>query len=109
MREIIQKIIATESEAKLTVEAARAESDRILSEVQKKGHDLIEQARLETLIEADKIMEAAVKTAEVEKQRRLTDAAAEIESQIRLDPAGKERVIKEVIRIVRYLLCRSNG
>jgi vacuolar-type H+-ATPase subunit H len=43
MRDVIQKIIATESEARLTVEAARAEADRISSDAQKKGHDVVER------------------------------------------------------------------
>jgi len=100
MRDVIQKIIATESEAKLIVEAARAEADSILSNAQKKGHDVVEQARQETLIEADKILEAAVKAAEQEKQRRLTDAVVEIESQIRLEPATREWAVEEVMRCV---------
>ena len=37
MREIIQKIIATESEAKHIVEAARAEADRISVRRSEKG------------------------------------------------------------------------
>lgn len=100
MREIIQKIIATESEAKLTVEAARVEADQILSEAQKKGRDIIEKTRQEVLVEAEKILETAVEAAEREKQKRLADAAVEIENQIRLDPASRERIVGKVIRCV---------
>ena len=100
MREIIQKIITTESEAKHIVEAARAEADRISSDAQKEGHDVVERARQEALIEAGRIMQAAVKTAEREKQRRLTDAAAEIESQIQFEPASRKSAIEGVIRCV---------
>ncbi len=100
MRDVIEKIIATESEAKLIVEAARAEADRILSEAQKKARDPIERARQETLIEAERIVETAVEAAEREKQVRLVDAAAEIENQIQLDPAGRKRIAEKVIRCV---------
>lgn len=100
MRDVIQKIIATESEAKLTVEAARAEADRISSDAQKKGHDVVEQARQEALIEAGRIVDAAVEAAELEKQYRLTDAAAEIESQIQLEPASRKKVAEAVVRCV---------
>lgn len=100
MRDVIQKIIATESEAKLTVEAARAEADRILSDAQKKGHDVVELARQQALIEAGRIVEAAVEAAEREKQYRLTDAAAEIESQIRLEPASRKKAAEKVVRCV---------
>jgi len=100
MRDVIQKIIATESEAKLTVEEARAEADRISSDAQKKGHDVVEQARQEALIEAGRIVDDAVEAAELEKQYRLTDAAAEIESQIQLDPASRKKAAEAVVRCV---------
>ena len=100
MRDIIEKIIATESEAKLIVEAARTEADQILSEAQKKGRDIIEKTRQEVLIEAEKILEIAVETAEREKQQRLADAAVEIESQIQLEPASRESAVERVIRCV---------
>ncbi len=100
MRDVIQKIVATENEAKLAVEEARAEADRILSDAQKKGHDVIERARQEALIEADKIVEAAVEAAEREKQDRLADAVTEIESQIQLEPATRKWAVEEIVRCV---------
>ena len=100
MRDIIQRIIATESEARLTVEAARAEADRILSDAQKKGHDVVERARQEALIEAERIVETALEAAEREKQYRLADAAAEIESQIQLEPATRKWAVEGVVRCV---------
>jgi vacuolar-type H+-ATPase subunit H len=100
MREIIQKIIATESAAKNTVETARAEADSISSAAQKEGHDVVERARQEVLIEAERIVEAAVEAAEREKQRCLADAAIEIESQIQLEPASRKSAIEGVVRCV---------
>jgi vacuolar-type H+-ATPase subunit H len=100
MRDVIQKIIATESEARLTVEAAKVEADLIMSDAQKKGRDIVERARQETMIEADRIVEAAVEAAEREKQCRLTDAAAEIESQIQLEPAVRQWAVEEIVRCV---------
>jgi vacuolar-type H+-ATPase subunit H len=100
MREIIKEIIATESEARRIVETARADADRILSDAQKKGHDLVERARQETLIEAEKIVEAALEAARQEKQARLADAAAEIDDQIQFDPAEKKSAVEEVVRCV---------
>ena len=100
MRDVVQKIIATENEAKLIVEAARAEADRILSEVQQNGRDVIERARQEALIEAGKTLETAVETAGREKQHRLADAAAEIERQIQLDPANRKSAVEGVVRCV---------
>ncbi len=100
MRDVIQKIIATESEAKLIVEAARAEADQILSEAQKKGRDVVDQARQEAIVEAGKILEKAVETAQREKQNRLADAAAGIENQIQLDPVSRKSVVEKVVRCV---------
>jgi vacuolar-type H+-ATPase subunit H len=100
MRDVIQKIISTENEARLTVEEARAEAERIMSDAQKKGYDLIERARQETLIEAKKIVDASVEEAERKKQSQLAHAAAEIENQIRLDPATRQLAVEGVVRCV---------
>ncbi len=100
MRDEIQKIVATESEAGLIIEAARAEADRILSEAQKRGRDIIDQARQEAHAESLKIIDSATSLAEQEKQRRLAEAAVEIENQISLDPAIKKSATEEVIRHV---------
>jgi vacuolar-type H+-ATPase subunit H len=100
MRDVIQKIIATESEAKLIVEAAKAQADIILSDAQKKGHDIVELARQEAANEAGKIVDAAVEAANQEKQSSLKNAAVEIESRIRLDPATRQRAIEGIIRCV---------
>ncbi|MBP6940878.1 MAG: hypothetical protein KBB65_03810 [Syntrophorhabdaceae bacterium] len=100
MRDVIQKIVGTEGEARLAVEAARAEADRILSEAQKKAQDIIENARQEAFAEAQRIIEAAAQKAEHEKQARLTDAVAQVESQIQLDPANRKSAVSEVVRCV---------
>lgn len=100
MRDVIQKIVATESEAKLIVETARVEADRILSEAQKKGRDIVDQARQEAHAKSVKITESATALAEQEKQRRLAEATVEIENQINLDQAIKKSAVEEVIRQV---------
>lgn len=100
MRDVIQKIISTESEAKLTVEVAKAEAERIISDAQKKGDDLAKQARQEALAEANKILDASVEEAEQKKQDQLAHAISEIEKQIRLDPTIREWAVEGVIRCV---------
>lgn len=100
MRDVIQKIVATEDEAKLTVEAARTEADRIVSDAQKKGQELIGRARQEAFAEAQRIIEAAVEKAEREKESLLTDAVAKVESQVQLEPASRKSAIEEVVRCV---------
>jgi vacuolar-type H+-ATPase subunit H len=100
MRDVIQKIIATENEAKLIVETAKAEADRILSDAQRKGQDMVDRAREEAFAEAERIVEAAIEGAEREKRDRLTQIAAEIERDIQLDQERRESVVEGVIRCV---------
>ena len=100
MRDVIQKIISTESEAKLAVEEARAEAERIISDAQRGGGNLVEQARQEALAEAKKIVDASVEEAERNKQYQLAQAAIEIEEQIRLDPATRQWAVEGVVRCV---------
>jgi vacuolar-type H+-ATPase subunit H len=100
MRDVIQKVIATEGEARHIVEAARTEADRISSDARKKGQEIIERARHEALIEAGKIVEAGIESAEREKQDRLTRAAAEIESQLQIEATTREWAVDEVVRCV---------
>lgn len=100
MRDVVQKIIATESEAKSIVEAAKHEADRIMADAQKNGREMVEQARQEALIEAHRIIETVVKAAEEEKEHRLADAAAEIESTIELDPNTRRQIVERVVRWV---------
>ena len=100
MRDIIQKIISTESEARLVVESAQVEADRILSEAKKKGHDIIEQARANALVESDGIIEKAAREAEKEKQLRLAETIAETERQIRLEPTTMQWAVEGVIRCI---------
>ena len=100
MRDVVQKVIATESEARGIVETARAEADRILSEARKKGQDTVEQARQAAFAEAGRIVETAVAEAEREKQGLLVQAAAEIERDIRLNEADSEWAIEGVIGCV---------
>ncbi len=100
MRDVIQKIIATENEAKAVVETARAEADRILSDARKKGQDIVERARQEASGEAESIVEASVEAAEREKEHRIAHAAAEIESQIQLDQNSRQWAVEGVVRCV---------
>lgn len=100
MRDVIQRVIATEAEAKCIVEAARVEGARILAEAQKRSQDIATRARQEAQIEAKRMVEAAVSEAGREKQERLARAAAEIETQVRLEETTKQRAVEASIRCV---------
>jgi len=100
MRDVIQKVIATEAEAKSMVEAARTEAGRITAEAQKQAETLIGRARQEARVEMEKILATALQEAEREKQELLARATVEMESQIRFDQGTRERAAKAVLRCV---------
>jgi F-type H+-transporting ATPase subunit b len=104
MREVIQKVIETETEAKRLVEAATAEADSILSKAQKEAEELLVKVRRDGRTEAEKIVEAAKEEAEREKQECLARALAEINIQVRLDQATIQRAVEGLVRCV----CRQN-
>lgn len=100
MRDVVQKIIETEGEAKLVVEAAVTEAESIMSQAREKARDLVEKARQEVLAETEKIVEDSIKAAEHEKQVRLADASAKIESEIQLDAAVRELAVEGIVGCV---------
>ena len=100
MREVIEKIIVTENEAKAIVEAAGAEAERVLSDARKRASEIVERARLEARTEAARIVREAVEAAEEEKKVFLSQAASRIESGIDVDEAARERAVQAVVRCV---------
>jgi vacuolar-type H+-ATPase subunit H len=100
MRDVIEKVIATEGEARQIVETAKNEADRIWSEVQKKAQEIVERARREARAEAEAIVAAAVEEAEREKQDRLARAATEIENQVQLGAEDRRSAVEGVVRCV---------
>ena len=100
MRDVIQKVIATEAEAKRLVEAAKVEAGRVTSEAQKQAEALVGRARQEARVETEKILAMALQEAEREKQELLARATVEMESQIRFDKDTRDRAVKAVIRCV---------
>lgn len=100
MRDVIQKIIVTETEAKQLVETAKAERDRILSDAQKKTDGIMRQTLQDIRAETERIMAAALEEGEREKQEKLAGIISEIENQIRIDETLKELVVEKIIRSV---------
>ncbi len=100
MRDVIQKIIVTETEAKQLVETAKAKRDQTLSDAQKKADGIMRQTLQDIRAETERIMAAAMEEGEREKQEKLTGIISEIESQIRIDETLKELVVEKIIRSV---------
>jgi vacuolar-type H+-ATPase subunit H len=100
MREVMQKIVATEAEAKRMVQAAQAEAERLLSDARKQAKVLIEHARAETRVESQNVLATAEMLATQEKARRLEKIRTEINSQIQLDAATAQQITDAAVRCV---------
>jgi vacuolar-type H+-ATPase subunit H len=100
MRDVIQRIIAAEAEARQRVQAANSEAERILSEARKRAQELVAAARQTARLDAEKMLATTLQTAAAEKKERLAHAAAEIETQVRVDEATARQAVEAVTRCV---------
>ena len=97
MREVIQKVMAGEAEAKRILESANAEADGILKEAGQQVRDIAARARTEAAQRATIEVEAALKAAEQEKQVLLARAVAKNRVQVQLDPITLEKIVNAVV------------
>lgn len=100
MRDVIQKVIATEAEAKRLVLVARADAGRILAEAETRAELMAADVRQEVQLVVQQILTSAVTDAEKEKQTRLAVITAEIEQQIDLSEIERRQAIEAVVRWV---------
>jgi vacuolar-type H+-ATPase subunit H len=100
MREIVQKVMAAEAEAKATVAAARREKERILAAAQRQAQELLATARGQARAEAVELLAAANHAAQLEKQARLARTASELATQASLDDETRRGVVEAAVRCV---------
>jgi vacuolar-type H+-ATPase subunit H len=100
MRDVIQKVIASEAEAKRFVATARAEAERIVSDAQKQAEELRARVNRETRAEAEQMLDEASRGAERKKQECLARARVEIERHVQLESSLRQRAVAEVVRCV---------
>ena len=100
MREVIQKVIEAEIQAKRLVETSQAEAEAILSTARRQSQELVARVEKEARLEAERIVEAGALEAEREKNERLGRAAAETETQVRLEGPAQQRAVESVVRCV---------
>lgn len=98
MREVIQQVIATETEAKRMVQAARAKAEHSLTEARQAAQELMEHARQMARAESLEMLVAAEAQAGQQKAERVNLAAAEIEKQIRLDETTRQQAVEAAVR-----------
>ncbi len=102
MRDVVQKIVATENQGKRIVEEARAEADRIVAEARKQTQDIGVKAYQDAGREAQGIIAKAVESAEGQKQKSLADASAAIEREVVIDEGSRQKIVDEIIRYVCF-------
>lgn len=101
MQAVIQKVVATETEAKQLVQAARTEAGELLTSAHLQARRLVEAAHREARLETEKILGTAEAEAADEKQERLARAAREIDTNLRLDEATARQAVAAALRCIR--------
>lgn len=100
MREIIQKVVATEGEAKQLLQASRMAADQLLERAQAQARALVEQARVDARRAAAQLLEAAEGQAQQDKTALMTRATAEIQTSISLDDTTRRQIAEAAARFV---------
>lgn len=100
MRDVIQKIVATETEARQRVQTAKAEAERILTGARKRAQALVAEARQAARRDAEQMLATALQSAETARRERLARATAELEAQVKVDETAARQAADAVIRCV---------
>lgn len=100
MRDVVQMVLQAEEESKGILQEAETAAEGIVTEARRKAQEMVEAARRETIEQADALVLAAERECEREKQRRLAQAADEIEARVRLDEEVTESAVEAVLRCV---------
>ena len=103
MRDVIEKVMATEAEGRQLVETAKNDAEQILANARFQGRLLVERANQESRLEAEDILEKAVDEARREKAESLARAANEVKSEVCIDEATKQRLVDASVRCLRGL------
>lgn len=100
MRDVIQRMLEAEAEAKRLTEQAEAEAERLRAEARRQVQDLMEQVRRQTRADVDRIIAAALEQAQQEKQTRLAQADAAMDSEVRIDESMRRSAVEAIVRAV---------
>jgi vacuolar-type H+-ATPase subunit H len=100
MHDVVRLVLDAEAESKRVLDEAEVEAERLATEARRKAQEIVRAARHQTAEDAETIIQTAEESARREKQERLTRAATEIESTVRLDGAAVQRLVDAVVRSV---------
>lgn len=93
MRAVIQKVLASEAEAKRLIFAARSEAEHIISQARAQSREISEEARRAAQNEAEQIVAAAIASGQHDKSEQLNRIAAEIRSTITIDEKIRQIIV----------------
>lgn len=100
MKDVVRMVLDAEQESKVILERAQAEADERLAEARRRAQRIAQRVRRETAEKAALMVEAAEQESEIEKQRLLENAEAELKATVLLDKATFETVVDAVIRAI---------
>jgi len=100
MRDVIQKMLEAEAEAKRLLSEAEAEADRIRADARRRAQRLVETARQEARDEADRLHAEAAEQAGRDRDAGLSRAAQRIEQEVGIDPERRREAVETVVRAV---------
>ena len=98
MKEVIEKLLAAEQEAKAIVEAAEREADRLLARTRNEVQRQADEIRRRAGEEGARIVEDAVRAAREKKARALADATEHDERTLAVPQHLREHAIEMVAR-----------
>ncbi len=97
MREVIEKVMAAEAEAKRLLSHAQQEAEAIVQQARQDAMQFTEQRRKDARLEAERMVAEAETAALVQKQRQIGQIAEALQSGLQLDAADHQRAVKVVV------------
>lgn len=100
MRDVIQRVIASEAEARQIVATARIQAAEIVGGARQAGEELRARVASETGAAVVRIMAEAERNAEIERLEWMARATDEITAEVNLAPELRHRTVAAVVRYV---------
>jgi len=97
MRDVIEKMLAAEAEAKRLVADAEAEADRIRADARRQAQERADTIRTEARAEADRLVHEAAEAADRDRAEALRRATETIDREIHLDDEARARAVDLVV------------
>ncbi|NLF22271.1 MAG: hypothetical protein GX590_03835 [Lentisphaerae bacterium] len=101
MRDVIEKVIQAEAEARAIVADAEREAEALLQKARTEAQRLREQDRVAVLAEQDRLVAEALEEAGRQCRRQIEAFAQDLKNRVRLDAATRQRAVQQVVEFVR--------